>query len=321
MFPALTAKVIGLRKGRVIFDSPTPRVAVNDDFLGGAAITEVVAIMGRACNQSEVIMSIAERLKATWSGVGTHVVVLSHGFGLDQTSWADLRLALDARFRVLSYNLAGCGDDGVSSYHPDVHNSLFGYADDLLALLDETQAHKVSYVGHSVSGMIGLIAAVARPDCFRRLILLQPSPRYLNDPGTGYVGGFEQSDLDMLYEAMATNYQTWAAGFVPMVMGVNDQHLLSQFSETLFKIRPDIAGRILKMIFQSDHRAIVPRISVPTHLIHSRTDVAVPMEVARWLHARLPGSTSETLELAGHMPHLTQPLVVLDAVMRHLSRE
>ena len=89
------------------------------------------------------------------------------------------------------------------------------------------------YVGHSVSGMIGMIAAVARPDCFERLILLQPSPRYLNDPDTGYVGGFEQGDLDALYEAMATNYQTWAAGFIPMVMGVQDQHVLSRFSHTL----------------------------------------------------------------------------------------
>ena len=266
-------------------------------------------------------MSIANRLKATWSGDGSHVVVLSHGFGLDQTSWADLRPVLDAQFRVLSYNLAGCGDDGASSYHHDVHNSLFGYADDLLALLDEAQAQKVSYVGHSVSGMIGMIAAVARPDCFERLILLQPSPRYLNDPDTGYVGGFEQGDLDALYEAMATNYQTWAAGFIPMVMGVQDQHVLSRFSQTLFKIRPDIASHILKMIFQADHRGIVPRVPVPTHFIHSRKDVAVPVEVARWLPAHLPGSTSETLDLEGHMPHLTQPLIVLEALMRQLSGE
>lgn len=266
-------------------------------------------------------MSIANHLKATWSGYGSHVVVLSHGFGLDQTSWADLRPALDVQFRVLSYNLAGCGDEGASSYHHDVHNSLFGYADDLLALLDEAQAQKVSYVGHSVSGMIGMIAAVARPDCFERLILLQPSPRYLNDPDTGYVGGFEQGDLDALYEAMATNYQTWAAGFIPMVMGVQDQHVLSRFSQTLFKIRPDIASHILKMIFQADHRGIVPRVPVPTHFIHSRKDVAVPVEVARWLPAHLPGSTSETLDLEGHMPHLTQPLIVLEALMRQLSGE
>ena len=104
------------------------------------------------------MQTFPSRLKATWSGDGSHVVVLSHGFGLDQTSWADLRPALDVQFRVLSYNLAGCGDEGASSYHRDVHNSLFGYADDLLALLDEAQVQKVSYVGHSVSGMIGMIA-------------------------------------------------------------------------------------------------------------------------------------------------------------------
>ena len=263
-------------------------------------------------------MDPSHRLKATWSGAGSHVIVLSHGFGLDQTSWDDLRPALNSRFRVLSYNLAGCGNDGAQSYNRDVHNSLFGYADDLLALLDEVQAQAVSYIGHSVSGMIGMIAAVARPEHFDRLILLQPSPRYLNDPGSGYVGGFEQSDLDALYEAMATNYQTWAAGFVPMVMGVDDQHVLARFSESLFKIRPDIARYILKMIFQTDHRAVVPRVPVPTHFIHSRKDVAVPVDVARWLHAALPGSSSTILELEGHMPHVTDPDAVRDAVMRYL---
>lgn len=264
-------------------------------------------------------MTATERLHATWSGIGDRVVLLSHGFGSDQGAWNHIRPALDAHFRVLSYDLAGCGDDGASSYHPDVHSTLFGYADDLLALIAEQQLQAVRYVGHSVSGMVGMIASTVRPDAFERLVLLQASPRYLNDPTTGYVGGFEQADLDDLYSAMATNYQSWAAGFVPMVMGVDDTHVLARFSETLFKIRPDIARHILRTIFQSDHRMIVPRVPVPTHFLHSREDVAVPDAVARWLHAQLPGSMSEMLEIEGHMPHLTQPDQVGAAVLRHLS--
>lgn len=263
-------------------------------------------------------MTVSGRLKATWSGTGSHVVVLSHGFGLDQTSWDYLRNTLDEHYRVISYNLPGCGDDGARSYNHKVHSSLFGYADDLLALLQEEDLRAVSYIGHSVSGMIGMIAAVARPEHFSRLILLQPSPRYLNDPSTGYVGGFEQTDLDALYEAMATNYQSWAAGFVPMVVGVDDSHILARFSEALFKIRPDIARLILKMIFQTDHRNVVPRVKIPTHFIHSRKDVAVPVNVAQWLHAQLPGSTSDILELEGHTPHISRPEVTLNTLLRYL---
>lgn len=188
-----------------------------------------------------------------------------------------------------------------------------------MALLDEQQLHAVNFVGHSVSGMIGMIAATARPHLFERLVLLQPSPRYLNDAATGYEGGFEQRDLNGLYTAMATNYQSWAAGFVPMVMGVDDEHVLARFSETLFKIRPDIARHILRMIFQSDHRNVVHRVTVPTRLVHSRKDVAVPVAVAQWLHAQLPGSVSEILELEGHLPHLTQPDAVAAALRRHLA--
>lgn len=264
-------------------------------------------------------MNISERLQATWSGSGDTVLLLSHGFGSDQGAWDAIRPALDARFRVLSYNLAGCGDSGAGSYEPERHGSLFGYADDLLALIAEQQLQAVRYIGHSVSGMVGMIAAAARPTLFERLVLLQPSPRYLNDASTAYVGGFEQGDLDALYAAMATNYQSWAAGFVPMVMGVQDAHVLARFSETLFKIRPEVARHILRMIFQSDHRAIVSRVRVPTHFIHSRKDVAVPIKVAEWLHAQLPGSVSEILELEGHLPHLTQPGLVEAAVLRHLA--
>lgn len=260
----------------------------------------------------------SQRLNATWSGVGDQVVMLSHGFGSDQGAWQHIRPSLDAHFRVLSYNLAGCGNNGALSYNPELHNSLFGYADDLLSLLDELQVQRVRYVGHSVSGMIGMIAASARPGLFERLVLLQPSPRYLNDASSGYSGGFEQGDLDALYAAMATNYQSWAAGFVPMVMGVSDEHVLARFSETLFKIRPDIARHILRMIFQSDHRDVVPRVTTPTRLIHSRKDVAVPVAVAQWLNAHVAGSALEILELEGHLPHLTQPDMVADAVLRHL---
>ncbi|MYM92511.1 alpha/beta fold hydrolase [Duganella vulcania] len=263
-------------------------------------------------------MSIAKRLQASWSGVGDRVLVLSHGFGSDQTSWDYIRPTLDPHFRVLSYSLAGCGDAGVSSYDAELHGTLFGYADDLLALIDELRLREVSYVGHSVSGMIGMIAAAARPELFARLVLLQPSPRYLNDAATGYAGGFEQLDLDALYAAMKTNYQSWAAGFVPMVMGVDDRHVLARFSTTLFKMRPDIALDILRMIFQSDHRDLVPRVTTPVHLIHSRKDVAVPLAVADWLRVQLPHSVSEILELEGHLPHLTQPAIVATSVQRHL---
>jgi sigma-B regulation protein RsbQ len=268
---------------------------------------------------SSAAMNASERLQATWSGSGDRVVLLSHGFGSDQTAWDPIRPALDAHYRVLSYNLAGCGDDGARSYDPEVHGSLFGYADDLLALLAEQACQRVSYVGHSVSGMIGMIAATARPELFERLVLLQPSPRYLNDAATGYVGGFEQDDLNTLYNAMATNYQSWAAGFVPMVMGVDDQHALARFSATLFKIRPDIARHILRMIFQTDHRGVAPRVRTPTYFLHSRKDAAVPVEVAQWLHEQTTGSVSEILELEGHLPHLTQPEAVAAAVLRHLQ--
>ncbi len=240
--------------------------------------------------------------------------MLSHGFGTDQTAWEAIRPWLDQRFRVISFDLAGAGPSGEASYDFRRHDTLLGFADDLLDVLDELEVERCTYVGHSVSGMIGVAAAVARPEAFAKLVLIGASPRYLNEPG--YRGGFDQSDLDQLHDGMAANFQAWGAGFAPAVVGVPDNAAVHEFCRTLFLIRPDIALATSRTIFQSDMRAIAERLERPTHLLQTANDLAVPQEVAAWLHRHIDGSTLDIMEAWGHLPHMTAPAEVI----RHLQR-
>ena len=249
------------------------------------------------------------QLNGTMTGKGRAVVVLSHGFGTDQTAWSAIRPWLDERFRVVSFDLAGSGPGGGASYDFRRHDTLFGFADDLLEVLAELDLERCIYISHSVSGMIGAAAAVAQPEAFARLVMIGASPRYLNEPG--YRGGFDQTDLDQLHDGMAANFQAWGAGFAPAVVGVPDNAAVHEFCRTLFLIRPDIALATSRTIFQSDMRGIAERLKRPTHILQTARDLAVPPDVAVWLHRHIEGSTLDIMDAHGHLPHMTAPAEVI----------
>ena len=256
------------------------------------------------------------QLNGTITGAGRAVVLLSHGFGTDQTAWDAIRPWLDERFRVISFDLAGSGPGGEASYDFRRHDTLFGFADDLLEVLAELDIERCIYIGHSVSGMIGAAAAVAQPESFARLVMIGASPRYLNEPG--YRGGFDQPDLDQLHDGMAANFQAWGAGFAPAVVGVPDNEAVHEFCRTLFLIRPDIALATSRTIFQSDMRPVAERLERPTHLLQTASDLAVPPEVAGWLNRHIDGSTLDILDAAGHLPHMTAPSEVIRLLEQRL---
>ncbi|MET0240081.1 MAG: alpha/beta hydrolase [Sphingobium sp.] len=242
-------------------------------------------------------------LSGRQSGDGRINVVLSHGFGTDQDAWSALRPWLDAHFRVTSFDLPGCGQNGAQSYDFRRHSSMYGYADDLLTVLEELGIEDCIYIGHSMSCMIGAAAACTRPDWFREIVMIGGSPRYLNDGD--YHGGFERADLDGLFDSMAANFQAWVAGFAPMVVGVEDNAAIEEFSRTLFAMRPDIALATSRTIFESDMRALLPKLKTPTHIVQTAQDMAVPVAVGEWLHDAIPRSTLEIIDATGHLPHMT----------------
>lgn len=251
------------------------------------------------------------------SGCGATPVILAHGFGTDQDAWAALRPWFDAHFDVISFDLAGCGPNGAHTYDFERHATMFGYSDDLIDLIDGLDISGCIYVGHSMSGMIGAAAACVRPDLFSRLVMIGASPRYLNEPG--YEGGFDQNELNALFDSMAANYQAWVAGFAPAVVGIDDQATISEFSRTLYQMRPDVALSTSRTIFGSDMRRTARRVASSVHLIQTAHDVAVPTQVGEWLSREMKNATLDIIDASGHLPHMTAPDQMLDILKVRLA--
>ncbi|KAJ4714765.1 Sigma factor sigB regulation protein rsbQ [Melia azedarach] len=251
-------------------------------------------------------------------GSGEQVLVLAHGFGTDQSVWKHLLPHLLEDYRVVLFDTMGAGTTNPDYFDFERYATLEGYAYDLLAILEELRIESCILVGHSVSAMIGAIASISRPDLFTKLVMLSGSPRYLND--VDYYGGFEQEDLEQLFEAIRSNYKAWCSGFAPLAVGGDmDSVAVQEFSRTLFNMRPDIALSVAQTIFQSDMRQILGLVTVPCHIIQSMKDLAVPVVVSEYLHQNLGGeSIVEVMSSEGHLPQLSSPDIVIPVLLRHI---
>ncbi|KAJ3673038.1 hypothetical protein LUZ60_006412 [Juncus effusus] len=252
-------------------------------------------------------------------GAGDRTIVLAHGFGTDQSVWRHLVPHLVEEYRVVLFDNMGAGPTNPDYFDFDRYTTLEGYVMDLLAILEELGVESCIFVGHSVSAVIGAIASISRPDLFSKLVFLSASPRYLND--MDYFGGFEQEDLDQLFDAMRSNYKAWCSGFAPLAVGGDmDSIAVQEFSRTLFNIRPDIALSVAQTIFQSDVRHLLSLVSVPCHILQSSQDLAVPLVISEYLHKHLGGdSIVEVMTSEGHLPQLSSPDIVIPVLLRHIK--
>ncbi|KAK8716633.1 hypothetical protein V6N13_043938 [Hibiscus sabdariffa] len=262
------------------------------------------------------IVEEAHNLKVL--GSGDRLIVLAHGFGTDQSVWKHLVPHLVDDFRVVLYDNMGAGTTNPDYFDFSRYATLEGYAFDLLAILEELRVDSCIFVGHSVSAMVGAIASISRPDLFSKIIMISGSPRYLND--VDYYGGFEQEDLDQLFDAMGANYKAWCSGFAPLAVGGDMESVaVQEFSRTLFNMRPDIALSVAQTIFQSDMRQILSLVSVPCHILQSVKDLAVPLVVSEYLHQNLGcESIVEVMTSDGHLPQLSSPDIVIPVLLKHI---
>jgi sigma-B regulation protein RsbQ len=239
---------------------------------------------------------------------GGETILFAHGFGTDQTAWTPQIAPLQGNWRCVSFDHVGASPAGIDSFNPRRYSSLYSYAQDLIEVCDALGLRGVRLVGHSVSGMVSMIAAMLRPELFKSLLVIGASPRYVNDPETGYYGGFDRAAVDSLFDTMTANYHAWASGFAPMVMGNPERPELAEyFCETLLSIRPDVAQAVLKVIFLSDHRTELAKVAVPVWLLAAREDPAVPDSVGDFLAAHLPHNRLVRLKATGHLPHISAP--------------
>ncbi len=241
------------------------------------------------------------------------VVMLAHGFGCDQNMWRLIVPGLARDFRVVLFDHVGSGRSDLSAWEPGRYATLDGYADDVLRICAELQLRDVVFVGHSVSAMIGVLAAAREPGRFSKLILVGPSPRYVDD--AGYRGGFSRADIDELLDSLDSNYLGWSAAMAPVIMGNPERpELAEELANSFCRTDPEIARAFARTTFLSDNRPDLAGVTVPTLILQCARDAIAPAEVGAFVHAQIPGSSLATLSATGHCPQLSAPEETLAAI-------
>ena len=240
-------------------------------------------------------------------------MLFSHGFGCDQNMWRFVAPAFEDTHRVVLFDHVGAGNSDLGAYSKAKYSSLQGYADDVLEICRELDLRDVVFVGHSVAAMIGVLAAVAEPERFAKLVLVGPSPRYIND--TDYVGGFSSEDIEGLLASMDSNYLGWSSTMAPMIMGDQDEPGLSEeLTNSFCRTDPEIARHFASVTFLSDNRSDLERVSVPVLVLQCSDDVIAPAEVGAFVHSRIPDSELVHLNATGHCPNLSAPEETIAAI-------
>ncbi len=251
-------------------------------------------------------------------GRGTQPMVFAHGFGCDQNMWRFITPAFQNDYRIVLFDYVGSGHSDLRAYDRTRYGTLGGYAEDLLDVCGALDVRNAIVVGHSVSGIVAVLAAKREPQRFAQLILIGPSPRYINDGD--YVGGFDRADIDGLLETMEKNYIGWANYLAPAIMANPDRpELAAELAESFCSTDPVIARRFAEVTFLSDNRADLVDATVPSLILQCSADIIAPPEVGEYVHRHLPLSTLRVMQATGHCPHMSHPEETIREMKEYLS--
>lgn len=251
-------------------------------------------------------------------GHGVQPILFAHGFGCDQNMWRFVVPAFENDYRIVLFDYVGSGRSDLSAYNAERYSDLNGYAQDILDICAALDLKEVILVGHSVSAMIALLAAIKEPGRFHRVVFVCPSPRYLDD-GPDYRGGFERKDLEELLDIMDKNYIGWANLLAPMVMRTPDRpELTRELTQSFCSTDPTIARRFAEVTFFSDNRKDLGKLTIPSLILQCSEDLLAPVQVGEYVHRQMPRSTLRVLRTQGHCPHMSEPQQTSELIRTYL---
>jgi sigma-B regulation protein RsbQ len=245
-------------------------------------------------------------------------MVFAHGYGCDQNMWRFVAPAFEDQYRTVLFDFVGAGGSDLSAYDQRRYSSLDGYATDVIDVIRALDLHDVIFVGHSVSAMIGVLAAAREPDRFGALVLVAPSPRYIDDHA--YVGGFSEQDIEDLLVSLESNYLGWSSAMAPVIMANPDRpELGAELTASFCRTDPEIQKRFARATFLSDNRADLAEVKLPTLVLQCTDDMIAPDCVGEYVHAQIRGSTLARLTATGHCPNLSAPAETVAAIAAFLN--
>jgi sigma-B regulation protein RsbQ len=268
--------------------------------------------------QQAIKRNIIKRNNVKVMGYGTQAMIFAAGFGCDQNMWRYITPAFANDYRIVLFDYVGAGESDLSAYCSEKYGSLDGYAQDVIDVLTALDITDAIFVGHSVGCVIGLLASIREPERFDRIVMIGPSPCYLNEDG-GYQGGFERASLEGLLAMMQKNDLGWASFLAPVIMKNEDRpELTEELKESFCSTDPVIAHNFAKVTFFSDNRSDLPKATVPSLILQSEEDAIAPIGVGEYMRDNTPNSTYRLLGATGHCPHMSHPEKIIEAMRNYL---
>lgn len=262
-------------------------------------------------------MNAVQQNNVIIKGQGTEVMLFAHGFGCDQNMWRFVTPAFENDYKVVLFDHVGAGNSDLSAYSSEKYSQLDGYAADIVNICEELGLENVIFVGHSVSSIIGMIAYLKSPDLFKSLIMVSPSPSYINDGD--YVGGFTREQITELMDSLDNNHLGWSMTMAPVIMANPDRgELAEELSNSFCRTNPDIAKEFARTTFFSDKRDLLPQVGIPTLILQCSDDVIAPEEVGIYMHKHIKDSQFVLMEATGHCPNLSAPEETIAAMKAFL---
>jgi sigma-B regulation protein RsbQ len=246
-------------------------------------------------------------------GQGTETLMFGHGFGCDQNTWRYILPAFEQDYRLIVFDYVGAGGSDLSAYSDERYSTMDGYAQDIIDICNELEVRDVTFIGHSVSSMIGLLAVKQSPEIFKKIVFIGPSPRYLNDEG--YKGGIDAADLDDLLDVMDSNYLGWSRMVAPLIMANEEEPQLAEgLTASFCATDPEIAKKFARVTFKSDNRDDLASLNIPSLTIQCEEDFLTSKEVAQYIQQNTVNNVIVMLPTKGHCPHLSDPKGVITAI-------
>ena len=264
-----------------------------------------------------MLEKLIARNNITIHGDGNKSMLFVHGYGCDQNMWRFITPQFKKDYKIILIDLVGSGKSDENAYDFDKYSSLEGYADDIVEICDALDLKNLTYVGHSVSAMIGVLANLKKPTIFEKLIMIGPSPRYINDQD--YYGGFSQDDIDELIETLESNYLGWSSAMAPAIMGNADKpELAEELEQSFCQTNPEIAKHFAKATFLGDNRSDLNKLTTETLILQCNSDIIASIEVGQYVHKHVSNSEFVLLDATGHCPHLSAPKQTIEAMKSYL---
>jgi sigma-B regulation protein RsbQ len=262
-------------------------------------------------------MSALTRNNVVVRGKDSTAMMFAHGFGCDQNMWRFVAPAFEENYQTVLFDHVGAGGSDLAAYSREKYDTLEGYAEDIIEVARELQLKDAVFVGHSVSAMMGIIVAAKAPDLFKSLVLVGPSPSYINDGD--YIGGFTKDQIEELLESLDSNHMGWSMAMAPVIMGNPDRKELGEeLTNSFCRTDPEIARHFARTTFLSDYRDILAGVHLPVLILQCSDDVIAPQEVGEYVHHKMPGSKLVLMEATGHCPNLSAPEETIAAIKAFL---